>query len=280
MVNGKKAEKLDTYFPDEKSIFKFLGMVYKEPIDRKDGNSVEFITELSKKNSNSKVKKKTIKKNISIKKKTLKKKHSGSEIRKGKRLIKEFLKVGQSLLEESNETQLSSMIRAANKGYYSNNKPLMSDEEYDILKEFIEEKFPENEAIQEGHTMSSINIEKKKMELPFEMWSMNKFKKEEQIKLWNKQYKGPFVISAKVDGVSAGFSSMNGELKLFTRGNGKVGQDISHAIEFLNLPINEKLEIRGELLMKKDVFEQRWSHKFANVRNMIAGTANAKESFP
>ena len=32
--------------------------------------------------------------------------------------------------------------------------------------------------------------------------------------------------------------------------------------------------------MKKDVFEKNWSDKFANVRNMIAGTANAKESFP
>ena len=30
----------------------------------------------------------------------------------------------------------------------------------------------------------------------------------------------------------------------------------------------------------KDVFENNWSDRFANVRNMIAGTANAKESFP
>ena len=67
---------------------------------------------------------------------------------------------------------------------------------------------------------------------------------------------------------------------LFTRGNGKVGQDISHAIEPLGLPTKKGIEIRGELLMKKDVFEENWSHKFANVRNMIAGTTNAKESFP
>ena len=61
-----------------------------------------------------------------VKKKTLKKKNSGTEIRQGKRLIKEFLKVGQSQLEELNEAELSSMIRAANKGYYCNNKPLMT----------------------------------------------------------------------------------------------------------------------------------------------------------
>ena len=28
--------------------------------------------------------------------------------------------------------------------------------------------------------------------------------------------------------------------------------------------------------MKKDVFENNWSERFANVRNMIAETANAK----
>ena len=271
MVEGKKGPKLDRYFPTEKSVFKFLGMVYKGPTERKDGNAVMLIADQPKKKKINKSK---------VKKKTLKKKNSGSEIRQGKRLIKEFLKVGQSQLEELNEGELSSMIRAANQGYYCNNKSLMSDEEYDILKEFIEEKFPDNEAIQEGHTACSVSVEKKKMTLPFEMWSMNKFKKESQINTWLEEYKGPYVMSAKVDGVSAGYSTVGDKPVLFTRGNGKVGQDISHAIEPLGLPTKKGIEIRGELLMKKDVFEENWSHKFANVRNMIAGTTNAKESFP
>ena len=172
------------------------------------------------------------------------------------------------------------MIRAANKGYYCNNKSLMSDEEYDILKEFIEDTYPDNIANQEGHTQCSVAVEKKKIKLPFEMWSMNKFKTEQQINLWLKDYKGPFVVSAKVDGVSAGYSTMGDKPILFTRGNGKVGQDISHAIEFLGLPTQKGIQIRGELLMKKATFENNWSEKFANVRNMIAGTANAKESLP
>ena len=32
--------------------------------------------------------------------------------------------------------------------------------------------------------------------------------------------------------------------------------------------------------MRKQVFNMNWSDRFKNVRNMIAGTANAKESFP
>jgi len=288
MTNGKKGLKLDIHFPSEESVFKFLGMVYKGPTERKNGNAVQLLTDKQSlktfwQEDYACETKKTIKTKINknkIKKKTLKKKHSGSEIRKGKRLIKEFLQFGQSQLEELNENDLSSMIRAANKGYYANNKSIMSDEEYDILKEFIEEKHPDNEAIQEGHTTSSVSVEKNKIKLPFEMWSMNKFKKEKQINCWLKDYKGPFIISAKVDGVSAGYSTMGEKPLLFTRGNGKIGQDISYAIEFLGLPTEKGIEIRGELLMKKDVFETNWSDKFANVRNMIAGTANSKESLP
>ena len=287
MVNGKKGEKLDRYFPTEESVFKFMGMVYKGPTERKDGNAVVLIEDAAPLKTfwqetypgqNKKISKKIDK--SKTKKKTLKKQNSGAEIRQGKRLIKEFLKVGQSKLEKLDEDELSSMIRAANKNYYCNNKPLMTDEEYDILKEFIEEKFPDNEAIQEGHTMCSVAVEKRKIKLPFEMWSMDKFKTEDKINLWLGEYKGPFIISAKVDGVSAGYSTMGDKPLLFTRGNGKVGQDISHAIEYLGLPTQKGIEIRGELLMKKDVFENNWSERFANVRNMIAGTANAKESFP
>lgn len=267
MVDGKKTTKLTRYFPTEKSVFDFLGMEFRGPTERQDGNAVVIKTKQANKKSEKKA----------PKKKTLKKKKKEPTTRQ---LIKAFVTEGQPVLENLRETQLSAMIRLANKLYYCNSKAIMEDDEYDILKEFIEEKFPENAAIKEGHTMCSVAVEKKKMTLPFEMWSMDKFKKEQQITTWLKQYKGPFVISAKVDGVSAGYSTMGDKPTLFTRGNGKVGQDISHAIPYLNLPIKKGIEIRGELLMKKEVFEKNWSDKFANVRNMIAGTANAKESFP
>ena len=49
MVDGKKGTKLDRYFPTEKSVFDFMGMVYKGPTERKDGNSVVLIVDNSKK---------------------------------------------------------------------------------------------------------------------------------------------------------------------------------------------------------------------------------------
>lgn len=256
----KKGNKLEKYFPEEIDVFNFLGMDYKAPKDRIDGSSIVLLED--KPDTKNKI--------------TLKTTRSTST----KNNVKSFQKYGQSFIEKLTEQQLSEMIRLSNKLYYCNNKPILSDEEYDILKEYIEEKYPNNKAIKEGHSMCSVSVEKRKMDLPFEMWSMDKIKSEKDIKLWLKKYKGKYVISAKVDGVSAGYSTKSGKPTLFTRGNGKIGQDISHAIKYLNLPDKPNLEIRGELLMQKQVFDMNWSDRFKNVRNMIAGTANAKESLP
>ena len=256
----KKGNKLEKYFPEEIDVFNFLGMDYKAPKDRIDGSSIVLLED--KPDTKNKI--------------TLKTTRSTST----KNNVKSFQKYGQSFIEKLTEQQLSEMIRLSNKLYYCNNKPILSDEEYDILKEYIEEKYPNNKAIKEGHSMCSVAVEKRKMDLPFEMWSMDKIKSEKDIKSWLKKYKGKYVISAKVDGVSAGYSTKSGKPTLFTRGNGRKGQDISHAIKYLKLPDKPNLEIRGELLMQKQVFDMNWSDRFKNVRNMIAGTANAKESLP
>ncbi len=68
------------------------------------------------------------------------------------------------------------MIRYANKMYYCNSKSIMTDGQYDLLKEFIEEKYPDNEAIQEGHTQCAVAVDKKKVALPYSMMSMDKIK--------------------------------------------------------------------------------------------------------
>ena len=161
MVDGKKTTKLNKHFPDEQSIFEFLGMIYKEPTERLDGNAVELIqkptkgvnTKLDKK-LDKKLVKKNIKKRTKKKTLTLKKKHSI------KHYVKEYKKHGQPILEAMIESDLSAVIRYANEKYYCNNKSVMTDEQYDILKDYIEEKYPDNTAANEGHTTCS--VEKKK----------------------------------------------------------------------------------------------------------------------
>jgi DNA ligase (NAD+) len=129
----------------------------------------------------------------------------------------------------------------------------------------------------------AIDIVKNKVKLPYEMWSMDKIKAEsDAVEKWAKKYKGPYVISAKLDGISALYvAGMGGEGKLYTRGNGKVGQDISYMIPYLKLPteFGEEMVIRGELIISKDKFK-KYAGRFANARNFVAGLANQKKIEP
>ena len=55
-----------------------------------------------------------------------------------------------------------------------------------------------------------------------------------------------------------------------------MGQDISHLIPFLRLPKTKGIVIRGEFIIPKAVFEEKYKSTFANPRNMVAGIVNHK----
>ena len=107
------------------------------------------------------------------------------------------------------------------------------------------------------------------------MWSMDKIKAGAMDR-WLQKYRENKVISAKLDGVSGLYSTEGGIPKLFTRGNGKVGQDISHIIPFLKLPMIPDITIRGEFIIKRNTFEEKYEETSANARSFVSGTINLK----
>ena len=68
----------------------------------------------------------------------------------------------------------------------------------------------------------------------------------------------------------------NGNGKLYRRGDGKTGQDVSYLIKVLDLPKHENYVVRGEFIIKKDVFEEKYKSSFANSRNLVSGIINSK----
>ena len=149
----------------------------------------------------------------------------------------------------------------------------MTDNEYDIIKEFIEFKFPQNEAIKQ----IGAPVTKNKTILPYKMASMNKIKPDtKSLQNWSTKYKGPYVLSCKLDGVSGLYTTEETTPKLYTRGDGTIGQDISHLIPYLQLPKISNTVIRGEFIIPKKVFETKYKTNFANARNMVAGIINQK----
>lgn len=289
LVKGQKGNLLDKDFPDEESIFDFLDMVYKTPEERIDANSVvlkdsekqkekkEEMIEIKKEETSEKEKEKD-------KEKDKQKKKSGKKTLKKIKIleindnyVERFKKEGINVLKEMNEKELSDTIRKANQLYYCDNNPIFTDNEYDILREYILNKYPDNEAAKEGHKKCNVAIEKNRVKLPYEMWSMDKIKPDtKELNRWINKYKGPYILSCKLDGVSGLYSTENNEIKLYTRGDGIYGQDISHLIPYLKLPSEKDITIRGEFIIKKEVFESKYKNKSANSRNLVAGIINQK----
>lgn len=162
--------------------------------------------------------------------------------------MQQFRTHGTRLLDTLNKTQIKKIIEDANNAYY-NNVPFMTDDEFDVIKEYFERKYP---SVNLGVGAKATH---NKVTLPYFMGSMNKLKPDTgAIERWKNIYGGPYVLSTKMDGVSGLFVMKDGTKKLYTRGDGTVGQDISHFIPHLKLPtIGNNMAIRGEFIIKKNV---------------------------
>jgi DNA ligase (NAD+) len=212
---------------------------------------------------------KKVKETTPIKNKTMKKTTT-------KTLIKQYVDNGVPILETFTDVQLSEMLLNANSAYHSTKKPIMSDSQYDVLRNYIEEKYPSAEVLQQ--IGAPVKCTKNKVTLPFNMPSMDKIKPESTtLTNWCVKYPGPYVISCKLDGVSGMYAMEEKGPRLYTRGDGSVGQDISHLITPLNLPsIPVGTVVRGEFIVPKTTFDAKYKDTFSNPRNFVAGLINTK----
>ena len=276
--------KIEQTITDEQDIFAFLGLEYKKPEERIDGRSVVLLKAATKIEppkaaleaapiKQDKPKSPKTKKIRQPMKSRASKKNITTKSVSPDDLLKLFAESGISILDELTESQLSSMIEKANDMYYNSSKPLVSDAQYDIVKEYIERKFPANAAIKQV----GAQVVKNKVVLPYEMASMDKIKPEsDALVRWTAKYKGPYILSAKLDGVSGLYTCEEETPRLYTRGDGKVGQDVSHLTRVLSLPCIPGLVVRGEFILRKAVFDAKYKGTFATARNLVAGIVNAK----
>lgn len=179
------------------------------------------------------------------------------------------------VIKNISTTNLVKILKYACDKYY-NEDAILTDEEYDKLYDLLKNKSPKNKFFNQiGCDVSS----KKKVKLPYHMGSMDKFKPTtDDLDKWLKKYKGPFVITDKLDGVSGLFVNSNNNKKLYTRGNGTYGTDISILIPFiktLNQEFSSDIVIRGEFIISKTNFNKN-KNKYSNARAMVNGLINQK----
>lgn len=111
------------------------------------------------------------------------------------------------------------------------------------------------------------------------MLSLEKCYEDEHLTRWAENTGSSyFLVEPKLDGISCAlrYDERGDFLLALTRGDGQVGEDITrnvrllHSVPKVHGPRN--MEVRGELVIRKDAFAARWAEEFANSRNMVAGT--------
>ena len=210
-------------------------------------------------------------------------------------LVKKILKNSYEAIDNLSIEDLEKLIIFANDKYRNTETPVMTDELYDICVDFLKLKNPKSKVLKViGGKVKS----KDKVKLDYWLGSMDKIKPSDTrlFEKWLNEYKGPYYVSNKLDGISAMIIYReNGDTNLYTRGTADEGLDISPLLKYIkNIPswslVNKYktkskkagilLACRGELLMNKDIFKNNWSDLLKNGRNGVSGLVNSKTINP
>ena len=183
--------------------------------------------------------------------------------------------------------------------YYDEDKPEISDFEYDMLMnelKALEKEFPEfvskNSLTQKVGGTVKEGFEKIEHAVPL-LSLQDVFSFEEvqdfDMKMRKEDANVTYVVETKIDGLSVALEYKNGEfIRGATRGNGQVGEDVTQnlkTIKHIPQKLKEPIDIivRGEVFIGKEDFEKLndkldEEEKFANARNLAAGSLRQLDS--
>ena len=193
------------------------------------------------------------------------------------------------------------LIQKLNKAYYHNDKPLVSDAEYDKIKKDIldfEKKNPKivdiNSPSEKVGFAPSEKFSKVKHLVP--MLSLDNAFTKDDVEDFLKKIRNylnfekdtPIELTAepKIDGISASLIYKNNKIiRGLSRGDGEYGEDITeNLLTIKDIPqilhgenIDREFEIRGEVYIGKKDFE-KIKNDFANPRNAAGGSLRQKDS--
>lgn len=168
--------------------------------------------------------------------------------------------------------ELEDMLLKASHAYYNSGKPIMTDAQFDRLQEQLRLMAPGSPVLQG----IGAPVTRAKVKLPFHMGSMDKIKAD-TADIWLQSNRGPYVAMDKLDGYSIGIVYQpNGDFKVYSRGDGTYGRDITNLVAAVVPKHKGKLEVRAELIMPPSLFN-KWKSEFSNPRNMMGTVANGKK---
>ena len=201
--------------------------------------------------------------------------------------------------------ELRVQLHKHNHNYYVLSQPTINDFEFDMMMNdliALENKYPEyaDENSPSQRVGSDINLEFKQVPHEYPMLSLGNTYSEEDVRDFETRIqklteeKIQYVCELKYDGTSISLKYKNGKLvQALTRGDGVQGDDVTTNVKTIRtIPLNlqgeaypEEFEIRGEIMMPFQVFDQLNKERedlgespFANPRNAASGSLKMQNS--
>ncbi|MBW4664978.1 MAG: NAD-dependent DNA ligase LigA [Chroococcus sp. CMT-3BRIN-NPC107] len=206
-----------------------------------------------------------------------------------------------SLETKQRVSELQSLLQKASYAYYVLDNPIMEDAVYDSLYrelQQLETQYPELASLDSptARVGEKPATGFKSVQHRIPLYSLENAFNTEELQNWEKRWQrqtpsikvAEYVCELKIDGSALALSYENGILvRGATRGDGETGEDITQNVRTIrSIPLKLKLEncpplveIRGEVFLPLDVFQQINQERvaageqlFANPRNAAAGT--------
>lgn len=194
---------------------------------------------------------------------------------------------------ELSSKEIKELLEQAKESYYNTGVEIIPDNVYDELEKKI--------GLENINYVGSRRHSSYVVKHPFMMGSLSKVQIHEKNGIidwdthFNSSYKyygsNQVIVTPKFDGCSWELvMNMNGDvISISSRGDGLFGKDLQKHleskfdIEFLNdivktthkfYPEASQIVLRGEVLVKKSVYEKSFNDKFSNPRAMVSGVLN------
>lgn len=180
------------------------------------------------------------------------------------------------------QKELEEKIIEANRLYREGN-PIMSDKEYDSMKERLEKHFPDSDILKKAIVEESVKGDRME-KLPYPMFSLEKVKTVDEIVRWAKDVWGlssndRIVITPKYDGISLLVDETTNDC--WTRGDGTEGQNSRDHYRYVNHgnPMNKRgCFTFGEAIIPIGMFLKNVKPLgYKSARNAVAGAFNADD---
>ncbi len=200
-----------------------------------------------------------------------------------------------SMLPDERMMELVKQLNEANRAYYENDNPIISDAQWDklydelvLLEKETKRRLPDSPTRRVGGQPLAAFLQHRHIN---RLWSMEKVQNMEGLAAWVHRivkqadqagYKGEitYYVEYKLDGLTLNLTYDNGELiQAATRGNGEVGEAIlpqAQTVRSVPLTIDYKglLEVQGECIMRLSVlkkYNETATDALKNARNAAAG---------